>query len=571
MSVRILMFVFISLASAINFRRVAEFPNGHSWRALGFDTDQDGRQNIVFSAYQGPLQFWEHVGYDKYILEDTVRPKVKLYDIGYLDADSLLDMVGNRNGWPYPLYVYESPTPYSNPTSIVWENESLFANICGSYITDLDQDGLHEILFRYTDPYTFMWHTCVYENTGDNEYTLVWQDTIRESSFFVNGDFDQDGLIEFISGNAYGHVLVWECIGENNYEFIFSDTMPNGNSYDIISAHDMDGNGRSEFLFSSIFQGARLYCYETVGDNDYDYFVVDSGLPGGIPSGVSCCGDIDADGIEEIVWSTCNQWHIVKATGIHQYERIYSRDWTVYQELEMNVYDLNANGYPEIIEAYFRNVIPPIHGITLWEIEGVRLHRPNGGEVLNPGDTCLIRWEKFFPPGADSFTLFFSYDSGRTYDTIVSSIASSDTSYPWIVPDIISDSCLIMIWAYGPPRPGEQAPRGTAWDFSDSVFAIRPLGIQEGKVTRAKLHCEVFPNPFTDQSTIQYSLSRSSNVRLDLYDAIGRLVKVLVNDYIETGKYQLIIKRNNLLRGIYFLRLTTGTESTIQKIIILKK
>jgi hypothetical protein len=175
----------------------------------------------------------------------------------------------------------------------------------------------------------------------------------------------------------------------------------------------------------------------------------------------------------------------------------------------MSIYDLNENGYPEVIESWEENTIPYSHQTIIWEIEGVRLHYPNGAEVLNPGDTCQIRWEKFYPPGADSFNLFFSTDSGRTFDTIAAGISGADTSYLWVVPDIVSDSCKIMIWAYGPPRPGEQTPRGTTWDFSDSVFAIRPLGIHEDKTTGLSgLRCDVFPNPFTDNGIIEYTLPR---------------------------------------------------------------
>jgi hypothetical protein len=201
----------------------------------------------------------------------------------------------------------------------------------------------------------------------------------------------------------------------------------------------------------------------------------------------------------------------------------------------------------------------------------VRLHYPNGNEVLIPADTCIIRWEKFYPPGADSFSLFFSADSGRTYDTVALGISGSDTSYLWTVPDIVSDSCKIMIWAYGPPRPGEQTPRGTAWDFSDSVFAIRPLGIYEDKTTGwSDLRCEVFPNPFTDNGIIEYTLPRSTNIHLALYDATGRLVQVLENSRMEAGVFRHYIKHNDLTRGVYFLQLTSDAGSMVRKVICLK-
>ncbi|MEO0190187.1 MAG: T9SS type A sorting domain-containing protein [candidate division WOR-3 bacterium] len=565
---------FVILGESLSFRKVTEFLNADgNTRVECFDTDQDGRQNIIFGKYGAEvLQFWEHIGYDKYILEDTVSPKVPLYSIGFLDTDSLVDMVGSKFGGGSPLYVYESPSPHAHPTTIVWA-DSGFNGIAGGYIVDLDQDGIREILFSYHYNYQPPWwhYTCVYENTGDNQYTLVWQDTIPDASYFINGDFDQDGQIEFISSNAEGYVYVWECVGDDNYQLIFEDTLPRPGSYDIFASHDMDGNDKPEFLLNSLFSKARLYLYESIGDNIYEYFPVDSTqLPSNWYHAFSICGDIDADGIEEIVWSTCNRWHIIKATGIHQYQRVYSSDWTSHQIVELNVYDLNANGYPEVIESWYENGIPALHAVVIWEIEGVRLHQPNGGEVLHPGQQYPITWEKFDPPGADSFALFFSSDNGNTYDTIALGIPGNDTTYQWLVPDIISDSCKIMIWAYGPPRLGEQLPRGIAWDFSDSVFAIGPVGIQTDagdQIHDASL--KILQNPVIDgRLQIQYAVPEPSKVKLVIYNVLGQVEQVLVDEYKPAGIYEIATGR--LTNGVYFIKLITDNKSITKKCVILK-
>jgi hypothetical protein len=572
----LMIFLFmISLGFPITFRRIAAFPSADFYRAFGFDTDQDGRQNLVFSVYPRPIQFWEHIGYDRYVLEDTTKWSV-LYDVGFLDADSLVDMVGSICGGNDPLYIYESPFQNTHPTDIVWQ-DSLFYNIYGGYITDLDKDSIKEVLFSYGYLDQPPWyHTCVYENTGDNLYTKVWEDTIHESAYFVNGDFDQDGHIEFISSTAEGYVYIWECIGDNNYQFIFEDRLPYGNNYDIFSANDMDGNGKPEFLFTTVtlFNGhAHLWCYESVGDNDYNYFFIDSltGLPGNIGYSRSICGDIDADGIDEIVWSSCNQWHIFKAIGLHQYQNMYSSDWTGHGITELNTYDLNENGYPEVIESYEQNEIPYIHGIILWEIEGVRLHQPNGGEVLQPNQQYPIAWEKFDPPDADSFALFYSYDNGFNYDTIVTGLATNDTSYLWTVPNTISDSCKVMIWAYGPPRPGEQEPRGTAWDFSDTTFRIVPTGISENKCTQAtSFNLTVFQNPALSKNIkIQYTVPQPAHIKIIIYNILGQAERILIDEVVNAGSFQLPLD-NELPSGVHFINLESKANAVTKKLVIIE-
>jgi hypothetical protein len=240
------------------------------------------------------------------------------------------------------------------------------------------------------------------------------------------------------------------------------------------------------------------------------------------------------------------------------------------------VYDLNKNGYPEVIESWNENGTPSTYGTVLWEIEGVRLHYPNGGEVLRPGDPCLVRWEKFDPPGADSFSLFFSADSGRTYDTIATGISGNDTSFQWTVPDTVSDSCRIMIWAYGPPRPGEQIPRGTAWDFSDTLFSIRPVGISEGKSSGLiNLRLEVIPNPFSGKTTIKTTGNSilPGKMAIKIYDISGRLMAsipieinriassttVIWNGRDDTGK--------RMPAGIYFFSIESKRLVEVKKVI----
>ena len=59
-----------------------------------------------------------------------------------------------------------------------------------------------------------------------------------------------------------------------------------------------------------------------------------------------------------------------------------------------------------------------------------------------------------------------------------------------------------------------------------------------------------YPNPFNPQTTVNFAVRESQQVRYELYDSTGRLVKVLLNQIVEAGKNQEIrIEASDLPSG----------------------
>ncbi len=574
-----LVILFYSRLFAINFRRCAFIPHGAPMQeVVCFDSDHDNHMNIIFvtlfstSRYQ--VDFWEYSQVDQYFLDDSLPNRGVPSDVGYLDNDSLTDMIISNSD---SIWVSESPNLNSHPTRVVWRwgrlRDCLFAAIC-----DLDRDSKREIVASFG-----CCSLIVFENTGDNQYTKVWGDTLYWG--FVNftvGDFDLDGKTDIVTaqqefGQIATNVHIFECFGDNDYRKVFMDSLstPN-NGADLFSGNDMDNNGKPEFLINSSGGGGGswimvLWLYETTGDNQYDYFCIDSigPIPGRTEAYASLCVDIDSDGKEEIIWSVRNNWLVYKAVGIHRYQRIFNAyplpggsgvDCTI-----LSAADLNGNGYPEVVESAYRNDIIPEHWTKIWEIEGVRLHQPNVGEVIQPGSQFPITWEKFTPPGADSFTLFISFNNGLNYQTIATIQQSNDTLFLWSVPDTVSDSCKIMIWAYGPPRPGEDKPRGTAWDFSDSVFAIRQTAV--GEDTRYRIldtGLKILQNP--TKRDIQFTIKNGKweTASIKIYNIAGKLVKNLICRPSKDGRYMVVA----LDAGVYFVRFETEGKAINRKVVV---
>lgn len=79
-----------------------------------------------------------------------------------------------------------------------------------------------------------------------------------------------------------------------------------------------------------------------------------------------------------------------------------------------------------------------------------------------------------------------------------------------------------------------------------------------------------YPNPFNPSTKISYKLTRSSFVRLSIYDINGRLVDTLVNEQKNAGSYTVKWNASNLSSGIYIYRIDAGNFSSVKKCLVVK-
>lgn len=80
------------------------------------------------------------------------------------------------------------------------------------------------------------------------------------------------------------------------------------------------------------------------------------------------------------------------------------------------------------------------------------------------------------------------------------------------------------------------------------------------------------PNPFNPETTISYQLPSASHVSLKVYDALGREVATLVDEFKQAGNYNSKFSTQNskLSSGVYFYKLSAGSFSQTQKMLLIK-
>jgi hypothetical protein len=100
------------------------------------------------------------------------------------------------------------------------------------------------------------------------------------------------------------------------------------------------------------------------------------------------------------------------------------------------------------------------------------------------------------------------------------------------------------------------------------------VGVEEDEVTSViPTEFELFqnyPNPFNPVTTIRYTVPQSAEVKIIVYDILGREVASLVNEYKPTGTYEVSFDANALASGVYFYQLKAGNYLETRKMILLK-
>ena len=79
-----------------------------------------------------------------------------------------------------------------------------------------------------------------------------------------------------------------------------------------------------------------------------------------------------------------------------------------------------------------------------------------------------------------------------------------------------------------------------------------------------------YPNPFNPTTTIYYSIPKTSNVELKVFDILGREVAELVNEEKPAGNYTVNFDASKLSSGIYFYQIRTNNYSETKKMILLR-
>jgi PKD repeat protein len=115
-----------------------------------------------------------------------------------------------------------------------------------------------------------------------------------------------------------------------------------------------------------------------------------------------------------------------------------------------------------------------------------------------------------------------------------------------------------------------KSSKGCESTFTDSV-TINTIGL--AKSLRAHFNVNIFPNPFTNVTTLEYTLSKPSNIEARLYDMQGNELAVIVRSTKQNaGKYahEISAEKLNLTSGMYLIKLIIDDKVMNEQVVVLK-
>jgi len=105
--------------------------------------------------------------------------------------------------------------------------------------------------------------------------------------------------------------------------------------------------------------------------------------------------------------------------------------------------------------------------------------------------------------------------------------------------------------------------------FKDPGSNPNPSGIEEALASAYQLS-QNYPNPFSSNTVIKFSLLNAGLVKLKVYDMIGREVATLTDEFKQAGNYSVNFNATTLQAGVYFYKLQSGNYTCSKKMLLMK-
>ena len=144
-----------------------------------------------------------------------------------------------------------------------------------------------------------------------------------------------------------------------------------------------------------------------------------------------------------------------------------------------------------------------------------------------------------------------------THDGAIRNAGSAEWTFRWVAPQ--EDPQNIVVYAASVAGNDNNNRVGDRVYSASASVPVR-TSIENPDILDSFELNAAYPNPFSNRTTISYTLQHPEPVRFALYDVLGRLVKSVDAGYQQAGTHEILVTGDELPAGTYFYRIHTPSS-----------
>lgn len=179
------------------------------------------------------------------------------------------------------------------------------------------------------------------------------------------------------------------------------------------------------------------------------------------------------------------------------------------------------------------------------------------------GNTYITGWSRDTGSRYDYLTLKYNSSGTKLWDIRYNASHAVIDTKPYAVS--LDNAGNVYVTGFSNGSTGNE-------DITTIKYSETPTGITGIGNTAPESFSlsQNYPNPFNPSTTINYELKITNYVKLNVYDATGKLVSALINNVQHAGKHAVTFDGGYLSSGVYFYKLETEGFTDTKRMLLLK-
>ncbi len=428
----------------------------------------------------------------------------------------------------------------------------------------------------------------IYEQIVDSSYSniYIYQDSL--GSTFDIGDITNDGILDLMAGGYDQQIKFYKQESAtsliNNLNFIYQP-FPSHFQFNTPTFYDIDKDGISEIIYYLAAGDDSIWAYSNHVSrynsqiNNYELIYYHRPYPDFYTYGISV-GDFDQDGKGNFgTGSLYGKFYIYEYVQGNQF-KVEFQDTLPTSNAFFSAFtdDMDGNGKPEVwvggdfagmtrLFAYEASSLGNYEQV--YQIDIIGLSALFYGK-LKYVDLDFDGEKELYLQNANLFFSFKNDKNGNYYMDFVWFTSLPDTSYTYKVlqsvdvADLDNDGVGEVITQYS---------LSNDWPMSltyRSYFQKRNkiTGIEdEDDVVPSEFNLyQNYPNPFNPVTSIKFALPIKSDIKIKIYNTLGKEIKEILNETRSSGEYKINWdgtdnNRNMVSSGVYFITMQANNDN----------